>query len=404
MHTLIDAPTRELLDLIARWIHLIAGIMWVGNSMLFNWLDRNLEKRAGADARHVGVIWMVHSGGFYEVEKKSLAPAQMPAMLHWFKWQAYTTWMSGIALLVLVYYMGGGALLVDPSVSVLTPGTATHLGLATVFGGLLVYDLMWRTPIAKFERFTTFLSLALLAGAVAFLTSRLSGRAAFIHVGALLGTCMAGNVFLHIIPSQRELVAATVSGRDQDPRLSWRAKQRSIHNNYMTFPLLFLMLSSHFSSTFGHAHRAVVLGVLMVAGASVRHVLNIRFTFPAWKPTLAAVLTASIVALYLLLVPRGGVDAMAAFRGGPPVTFGEARTVLQQRCVTCHSATPKDAVFTTAPNGVVFDAPEQIHLYADRIMARAVLAKTMPLANRTGMTDEERAILGRWVAQGARVE
>ncbi len=241
-------------------------------------------------------------------------------------------------------------------------------------------------------------------GAVAFLTSRLSGRAAFIHVGALLGTCMAGNVFLHIIPSQRELVAATVSGRDQDPRLSWRAKQRSIHNNYMTFPLLFLMLSSHFSSTFGHAHRAVVLGVLMVAGASVRHVLNIRFTFPAWKPTLAAVLTASIVALYLLLVPRGGVDAMAAFRGGPPVTFGEARTVLQQRCVTCHSATPKDAVFTTAPNGVVFDAPEQIHLYADRIMARAVLAKTMPLANRTGMTDEERAILGRWVAQGARVE
>ena len=152
MHTLIDAPTRELLDLIARWIHLIAGIMWVGNSMLFNWLDRNLEKRAGADARHVGVIWMVHSGGFYEVEKKSLAPAQMPAMLHWFKWQAYTTWMSGIALLVLVYYMGGGALLVDPSVSVLTPGTATHLGLATVFGGLLVYDLLWRTPIAKFER------------------------------------------------------------------------------------------------------------------------------------------------------------------------------------------------------------------------------------------------------------
>ncbi len=400
----VDAHTRELLDLITRWIHLIAGIMWVGNSMLFNWLDRNLVKRAGADERHVGDIWMVHSGGFYQVEKKFLAPSQMPEVLHWFKWQAYTTWMSSIALLVLVYYMGGGALLIDPNVSSMTPTTATAVGLVTVFGGLAVYDLLWRSPLAtKAEGATTVLSLALLGGAVYWLTTQLSGRGAYIHVGALLGTCMAGNVFLHIIPSQRELVAATTSGRDQDPKLSWRAKQRSIHNNYMTFPLLFLMLSSHFPSTFGHAHRALVLGVLMVAGAGVRHVLNIRFGFPQWKPALAAVIGGAVAVLYVLLVPHAKAEN-TAIAAGPPVDFATVRTVLQQRCMSCHSTTPKDAVFTTAPNGVIFDSPEQIKMYADRIMARAVTAKNMPLANRTNMTDDERLTLGRWIAQGAKID
>lgn len=380
--------------------------MWIGNSMLFNWLDRNLVRRTSGDERHVGAIWMVHSGGFYEVEKKYLAPAQMPEVLHWFKWQAYTTWMSGLALLVIVYYMGGGALLVDPAVSSLSPERATMVGLASVFGGLALYDGLWRSPIAKFERTATVLSLLLLAGAVWGLSSLLSGRAAYIHVGALLGTCMAGNVFLHIMPSQRELIAATTAGRDQDPKLSWRAKQRSIHNNYMTFPLLFIMLSNHFPSTFGHAHRAIVLGVLMVAGASVRHILNIRFGFPHWKPALAATLAASILVLTYLLVPFGAGDAAAtaALAAGPPVRFADVRTVVQERCVHCHSATPKDDVFTTAPNGVIFDTPDQMHLYADRMASRAFALKTMPLANKTKMTDEERTLLGRWVAQGAHIE
>jgi uncharacterized membrane protein len=438
-----------LLDLIVRWLHLIAGIMWVGNSMLFNWLDRNLVRRAGTGvaggtagtggtggaaeapkpagpeagddasrhvgetsrhvgetSRHVGEIWMVHSGGFYQVEKKFLAPSQMPPILHWFKWQAYTTWMSGVALLVIVYYLGGGALLVDPGVSAITPEHATLVGLATVFGGLAIYDALWRSPIAKREALATFLSLALLAGAVGWVSTVLSGRAAYIHVGALLGTCMAGNVFLHIIPSQRELVAATIAGRDQDPSLSWRAKQRSIHNNYMTFPLLFLMLSNHFPSTFGNAHRALVLGVIMVMGATVRHVLNVRFTFPHWRPALGATLVAGIATLAFLLVPLGPSEAekRAAAAASPPVSFASAHAIIQERCVHCHSATPKDPVFTTAPNGVIFDSPEQIHRYAERIVVRAVTSKTMPLANRTGMTDDERSVLFRWVAQGAKLE
>jgi uncharacterized membrane protein len=400
----VDPHLRELLDLVFRWIHLIAGIMWVGNSMLFNWLDRNLTKRAGADERHLGEIWMVHSGGFYEVEKKFLAPAQMPTILHWFKWQAYTTWMTGIALLVIVYYMGGGALLIDPSVSATPPETATILGLVTVFGGLAVYDGLWRSPLAKLEGLATALTLVLFGGAVYWLSTVLSGRAAYIHVGALLGSCMAGNVFLHIIPSQRELVASTVAGRDQDPALSWRAKQRSIHNNYMTFPLLFIMLSSHFPSTFGHPHRALVLGVLMVVGAGVRHILNVRFTTPNWKPMLAGTIAAGLAALYVLLVPRAKDDSFAHAAEGPAVPFASIRTIVQQRCITCHSASPKDNVFTTAPNGVIFDSPDQIHLYADRILTRAVQVKNMPLANKTGMTDDERTVLGRWIAQGAKVD
>ncbi len=397
---------RELLDLVTRWIHFIAGIMWIGNSMLFNWLDRNLVVPPDKKEGLIGEMWMVHSGGFYQVEKKFLAPSQMPAVLHWFKWQSYTTWMSGIALLVLVYYMGGGALLVDPLVSNVSVSTATLIGAGTLIGGFSVYDLLWRSPLAKREWLAMLLSLGLLAGVIWELTHVLSGRAAYIHVGAMMGTIMSGNVFFHIIPSQRELVAATLSGKAQDPALSNHAKQRSIHNNYLTFPLLFLMLSSHFPSTYGHPQRWLVLGVIMVGGALVRHILNIRFDFKAWIPSLTAAISATVIALYVLLVHKGGSAgaSQALSAEGPIVTFAEARTILQQRCMPCHSATPTDEVFKVAPNGIIFDTPEQAHLYAERIGARAVLARTMPLANRTNMTDEERAVLGRWVAQGAHVD
>ncbi|MDB4995763.1 MAG: hypothetical protein JWM74_3195, partial [Myxococcaceae bacterium] len=213
----LDPNLRELLDLVVRWIHLIAGIMWVGNSMLFNWLDRNLVKpdKPSMDGTPPemleGEIWMVHSGGFYQIEKKQLAPSQMPKMLHWFKWQSYTTWMSGFSLLVLVYYVGGsGAFLVDPNVSKITASQGTMIGLGTLAFGFLFYDLLWRSPLAKKPNIAIFVCFAALAGIVYALTHLLSGRAAYIHVGALMGTIMAGNVFFHIVPSQRELVAATL--------------------------------------------------------------------------------------------------------------------------------------------------------------------------------------------------
>ncbi len=285
---MVEQGVRELLDVLFRWVHLIAGIMWIGNSLLFNWLDRNLIRDDGADDRHVGRIWLLHSGGFYDVEKKSLAPRDMPAVLHWFKWQAYTTWMSGVALLVLLYWTGGATLMIDPGVAAIGPAqAAVGIGVGVVVGGWVVYDGIWRI-LGRFEPVAIALSIAALAAVIWGLTHVLSGRAAFLHVGAMLGTCMAGNVAMHIIPSQRRLVAATREGRPQDLAVAKHAKQRSIHNNYMTFPLLFTMLSNHFSSLYGSRYAWLLLGVLFVGGALVRHWLNVRFTFRAWMPALAA--------------------------------------------------------------------------------------------------------------------
>ncbi len=387
---------RDLLDLVARWIHLIAGIMWVGNSMLFNWLDRNLDEE--------GRIWLVHSGGFYDVVKKQLTPNQLPRILHWFKWQSYTTWMTGIALLILVYYADHAGQMIDPNVRALHPHLAITIGLGTVFGGFFLYDLIWRSPLKKVELAATAFTLALFAGGVWMLTHTLSGRAAYIHVGALLGTCMSGNVFFHIIPSQRVLVAETKEGKPQDKAFALRAKQRSIHNNYMTFPLLFIMVSNHFPQTYGTKLGWLTLGVLMVAGALIRHFMNIRFTFRAWLPALLATFAAGFAALYFLApkaqaeTPQQENELSLAERR---ILLANLRLVVAQRCQPCHSQQPTDKTFAAPPQGVTFDTFEQMKLRASRMKVRAVDTKTMPFANKTGMTDEERDVIAQWVAAGA---
>jgi uncharacterized membrane protein len=230
----------------------------------------------------------------------------------------------------------------------------------------------------------------------------LSGRAAYIHVGALLGTLMTANVWFYVVPSQRELVAATRAGLPQDPALSYRAKQRSIHNNYMTFPVLFIMVSNHFPSTYGSTLNWLILAILMVGSAAVRHFMNIRFTYGGWL-RLAAGTTLLTVALVFFLIARSRGPASAS-ASGPPVAFADAQAIINRRCVPCHSATPTDSQFTVAPAGVTFDTPEQIKGRAGRILERAVISKTMPFGNRTGITDEERALLGRWIEQGANVK
>jgi uncharacterized membrane protein len=395
---MVEQGLRELLDVLLRWMHVIAGIMWVGNSLLFNWLDRNLARDPGGGERHLGRIWLLHSGGFYDVEKKFLAPNEMPPVLHWFKWQAYTTWMTGFALLLLLYWTGGAALMTDPSVSHLTPGQAVHLGVGVVIGSWLVYDGLWRV-LARFEHVAMALSLGVLAGAVWALTHLLSGRAAFIHVGAMLGTCMAGNVAMHIIPSQRKLVAATREGRPQDPKESQHAKQRSIHNNYMTFPLVFTMLSNHFSIVYGNRLSWLLLGIFFVGGALVRHWLNVRFTFRPWIPALTATVIATIGGA-ALLVARPEEGRAAVSPSAPPVAFASVQFVLHERCTPCHSDRPTLFSNPPAPAGVRFDTPEEIALWRDRIRARAVVTRSMPLNNRTGMTDEERDTLAQWFEQG----
>jgi uncharacterized membrane protein len=276
---IVESTIRELLDLFVRWTHVIAGIMWIGNSLLFNWLDRNLRPVDPPQEGVQGKIWLLHSGAFYEVEKKLLPPGfPYPAKVHWFMFQNLTTWVSGICLLIIVYYMGGAALMIDPSVANISAGLAIGVGAGVLIGGWLVYDLLWRSPIGKRTSLAFAISFFLLIGVSYGLTHVLSGRAAYIHIGALLGTLMTANVWFYVVPSQRELVAATRAGLPQDPALSYRAKERSIHNNYMTFPVLFIMVSNHFPSTYGSALNWLILAILMVGSAAVRHFLNIRFT------------------------------------------------------------------------------------------------------------------------------
>ncbi len=394
------AHVRELLDLLLRWVHLIAGIMWIGNSMLFNWLDRNLERPDGSPEGFEGRMWMVHSGGFYDVVKKQLEPGQMPDRLHWFMWQNLTTWASGIFLLVVVYYLGGAALMIDPAIKALDPAVAVGVGVGAIVLAWLVYDVLCRILLQKSALFGV-VGFLLLGGMAFALTHVLSGRAAYIHVGVILGTIMTGNVWFVIIPSQRELVAATKEGRAQDPALGKRAKQRSIHNNYMTFPLLFMMISNHFPSAYGQTLNWVVLGVLMVGGALVRHFMNIRFVWHGWFAAATATILASVIALFVLTKPKASHSAPP---GAPRVTFADAQAILNRRCVQCHSEAPTDDVFRIAPNGLRLDTPALVKAQAARIKERACNLKTMPLANKTQMTDDERARLAAWIDQGAALD
>ena len=398
----MESTVREVLDLVVRWVHVIAGIMWIGNSLLFNWLDRNLmplkEPKEGVE----GEIWLLHSGGFYQVEKKQLAPWQMPEQLHWFKWQNGVTWLSGIFLLVIVYYMGGAIYMVDPTVARIGAGTAVAIGIGSIVVSWFVYDLLWRSPLGKQTAVAFAISFLLLIATAYGLAQLLSGRAAYIHVGVILGTLMTGNVWLHILPSQRALVAATQAGKRQDLALAYRAKQRSIHNNYMTFPVLFIMVSNHFPSTYGSRLNWLILGVIMVAGAAIRHFMNIRFSYAGWLRGAGASAIAGLVLVVGLMLQTRSVPAGST--GADPVAFAVARDVIDRRCLPCHSAAPKDDQFTTPPAGVTFDTPEQIRAMVERIMARAVVSKTMPLGNKTGMTEDERTILGAWIGQGAKME
>jgi uncharacterized membrane protein len=390
----------ELLDLLIRWVHMIAGIMWIGNSMLFNWLDRNLVKPEGSASRpgFEGEIWMVHSGGFYQVEKKMLAPSQLPPQLHWFKWQNGITWLSGISLLVVVYYLNDAAFLRNPEVEVLPPLAAVGLGAGVILLSWAVYETIW-TLLDGRPRLAVTLSLASLAAIAFALSVAFSGRGAYIHVGVILGTVMTGNVWTVILPSQKELIAATKAGREQDKALAMRAKTRSIHNNYITFPLLFIMVSNHFPSTYGHALNWIVLAILMAGSAAIRHYMNVRYHGARWLGPAVLVAALTVIAVYALTARR-----RASGPAADKVSFSQVRDIVDKRCRACHSAQPTDKSFPVAPSGVAFDTAQQIRVMASRIENRVVINRTMPFGNKTGMPDEERAVLGRWVEEGASTE
>ncbi len=386
------------LNLAIRWTHVITGIAWIGSSFYFNWLDARLKAPVPAREGIEGELWMVHSGGFYRVEKIDVAPEAIPKELHWFKWEAGFTGITGLLLLALIYYHGARLFLVDPSVADIAPWLAIGIGIAVLIGSWLIYDALWRSPLA--ERNPTAvvtICLGLLVLLSIGLSQIFSGRGAFMHIGAALGTIMVANVWDRIIPAQNRMVSARKAGEAPDPAAALDAKQRSIHNNYMTLPVVFIMLANHYPFLFGHKWNWALLLALFAAGAAVRHFFNLRNRGRTNYWLLPAAV-AGVVILMFAAAPRPASD------GQTDIAFAEVQAVIAQRCSTCHAANPTDENFTEPPGEVIFDNAEQIRRNAQRINAQAVLTQAMPLGNITEMTDEERELLGQWIRAGARVE
>ncbi len=392
----MDPILADWLSLIVRWVHVMVGIMWIGTSFHFIWLDASLRPGAERKPGVAGESWMVHGGGFYAVEKFTVAPGRMPEGLHWFKYEAYFTWITGFLLLVLVYYFGASQFLVDPTVYDISAPAAIGLSLAMLAGGWILYDLICRSPLGQHTGILATLVFTLACASSYVFCHFFSGRAAYVHAGAFLGTIMAANVFLVIIPNQKKAVAALLAGAEPDPKYGRQAKQRSLHNNYLTLPVVLMMISNHYPMLYESPYRwGFVVGALVVGGL-VRHYANQR---NAGRPS------AAVDHLLVLAIGLGlGLIALSTVRqqseialGGEPITRAQVAPIIQQRCVACHSATPSDAFFKAPPKGIVLDSNEQIARLAPQILRVAVASRMMPLGNRTGMTDQERAIVGAWI-------
>jgi uncharacterized membrane protein len=389
----MDPYANEWLDLLVRWLHVVAAIAWIGSSFYFIALDNHLrppKDEADADAGVGGEAWEIHGGGFYQVQKYTLAPKTLPEPLHWFKWEAYTTWLSGFALLIVLYYVNADTYLIDKSVADLEPWEAIAISVGLLVAAWLVYDGLCRVIPNDLIIGAALLVLVTLA---AWGVSHLfSGRAEYIQIGAMLGTIMAANVFFVIIPAHWDLIRAKEAGREPNAAAALEAKRRSVHNNYLTLPVVFTMISNHFPITYGHSYSWLILVCLLVIGAWVRHFFNVRHTGRTawWVPVTAA---AGIAAVAVAIRPGGST-------GGTAVPFTRAQAIVQERCVPCHSAHPTKV--NSAPMGLVFDTPRQIAAQARLIEQVAVNTKVMPLGNQTGMTQAERDTLGAWIRQGAK--
>jgi uncharacterized membrane protein len=391
----MEAHVMDWLNLLVRWTHVVFGIAWIGASFYFIFLENSLNRTENLRDELAGNLWAIHGGGFYYVEKYKIAPKELPKKLHWFKYEAYFTWLSGFFLLNIVYYMNAKAYMVDPSVRDISAGTAILIGIGSLVSGWVIYDLLCKSPLVHKKKAFAITGFLIVVAYSYFLSQFLSGRAAFMHVGALLGTIMAGNVFFVIIPSQKELVAAAKEGRPLNPELGKMAGLRSLHNNYITLPVIFVMISNHFPSTFGHPYNWAVLAGLTLASVAVRHYINLheKGITANWMLPFA---TIAIISLVIVTAPTNKNSKNTA-----PVSFAEVQPIFQRRCVQCHSSKPTDDEQTVAPNGVMFETAEQIQKMTDKILLRAVNTHSMPQGNKTKMTDEERELIGRWIAQGA---
>jgi uncharacterized membrane protein len=389
----MEAWIQEWLSLLLRWAHFITGVAWIGASFYFNWLENHLE-RLNAREGIAGDLWAVHGGGFYHLEKYEVAPGILPPTLHWFKYEAYFTWITGFALLCTVYYWNAGAFLVDRSVADLAGWQAIGIGVASMAVSWLLYDVLCRSSLARTQSIVALSIFAWFVLLAWFLSQCLSGRAAYVHVGAAIGTMMVANVFFVIIPAQKDLVAAVRENRNPRAEQGKNALVRSRHNNYFTLPVLFIMISNHYAGTYAHSWNWLFLVLLAVAGVGIRHWFNIRHLpgHNRWVLPLSLLLLAG-----LILSTR---PAPAPAEGGDSVfpTSAAVMPLIGKHCVNCHADQPAYPGFTGPPLGVVLDSAERLEANASRVYQSAVVTRIMPLGNLTGMTDEERGVLARWYA------
>lgn len=438
----MEAHLLEWLNLSVRWVHMITGVAWIGASFYFVWLENNLNRANPRDGLS-GDLWAIHGGGIYHLEKYKLAPPKMPENLHWFKWEAYFTWMSGIALLCLVFYWNPTLYLLAPG-STLSGGEGIAIGVGSLIAGWFIYDFLCDSPLGKRPALLGLVLFVLVIAACYGFSQVFSGRGAYLHTGAIIGTIMVGNVFRIIMPAQRQLVAAIEANQTPDPVLPAKGLLRSRHNNYFTLPVLFIMISNHFPSTYGSQYNWLILAGIAVAAVLVRHYFNTRHdsnkyawtlpvgalsmiclayvTGPAPMPTAPEQAAAKVEYQPLPETALGGKTAAekAAEKAAEPAQaaapaeapaapvaklddagFDKIHSVIQERCTVCHSAKPTSPLFSAAPAGVMLDTPQQIQQQAARIQAQAVTTQIMPLGNITQMTQQERELIGAWIAKGA---
>ncbi|WP_137920233.1 urate hydroxylase PuuD [Hydrogenophaga sp. 2FB] len=389
-------------NLLLRWLHVIVAIAWIGSSFYFVFLDSSLTPPEDEQLKKDGVsgeLWAVHGGGFYHPVKFAVSPPKLPDHLHWFYWESYSTWLSGFALFLISYLWSPSVYLIDPKVMDWSPAAAISAALAFLVVFWLLYDAICRTlgQTKNGDAKVGALVLVLVCVAAWLATQLFAGRAAFLLVGAMIATAMSANVFFWIIPGQRTVVADLKAGRPVDPIHGQRGKQRSVHNTYFTLPVLFAMLSNHYSFTYTHAYNWLILIGMMFAGAAIRQFFVMRHGFKLGRNKhpwpYAAVGVVVLIALIVWLKPAP-VQAVAVPQ---TVSYAQLKPILDQRCVMCHG----DALQS---KNVRLDTPDAVKLHAQAVYQQAVVTRVMPMNNATGVTEEERALIGQWFKGGARTD
>ena len=395
--TPLEGHMMEWLNIVVRVMHITFGIAWIGASFYFVFLENALNRTENVRDELAGNLWAIHGGGFYYLEKYKVAPKSIPKHLHWFKYEAYFTWVSGFSLLFIVYYFNARGFLIDTNVMNMSPTSAIAIGIGSFIVGWLIYNFLCKTALIKKQLLFAIVGFAIATGFAWFYCHIFSARAAYIHFGAMLGTIMVANVFFVIIPSQKAMVYAAKKGNQLNPELGKHAGLRSLHNNYLTLPVLFVMVSNHFPSTFGFKYPWIILVAISLGSAGIKHWLNLREQgrHSVWvMPVSILILLATA---YISAPPKPGECRSA-------ISFAEVNAIVQRRCIACHSVKPTDDLISAPPNGITYDTPDNLVKLKDKIMQRVVITKTMPQNNKTNMTADERDIIRCWIDQGASIK